>query len=200
MISDSDSPCILAVTIFLSLFFGVTFPSLLLFLSRKNSLQFIVHQGGSISSLLPWEREREVLMEPRSYHSPGEGCCGGWRRKMSTRERRMVPRLAATLPIWALNGKSPPDAAGAAHRASSWLVCRTARFQSFTHGLSRTGALIHAHALSRYPPPVQFCHRTSTVISFGPCGFGISVTQELGVHTCNLFQSPSFRLKGSLCK
>ncbi|RXN03425.1 calsyntenin-2-like isoform X1 [Labeo rohita] len=37
-----------------------------------------------------------------------------------------------------LNGKGPPDAAGAAHRVSSWLLRRTARFQSFTRGLLQT--------------------------------------------------------------
>lgn len=33
------------------------------------------------------------------------------------------------------------------------------------------------------PPPVKFCHRTSTVISFGPCSGDISVMQEFGVRT-----------------
>lgn len=75
-----------------------------------------------------------------------------------------------------LNGKIPPDATGAAHQVSFWLMCRAARFQSFIHGLAWT-------ARSRYPPPVKFCHRTSTVISFGPCSGDISVMQEFGVHT-----------------
>ncbi len=163
MISDSDSPCILAVTIFLSLFFGVTFPSLLLFLSRKNSLQFIVHQGGSISSLLPWEREREVLMEPRSYHSPGEGWCGGWRRKMSTRERRMVPRLAATLPIWAFEWKKPSRCCGGG--SSSLILARVP---------NRTLSVIHSWALT------DWCaHSRTRALSLPPTGSFVTALPRL---------------------
>lgn len=188
-------------SLFLSLFFGVTFLSLPLFLSREHSLQFIVHQGCSIYSLLPWEREGEVLMEPRSYHSLGEGWCGGGRRKMRMREKRMVPRLAATLPIWAFEWKRPSRCCGG---GSSSLILAPApnRTLSVIHPRALTDRCAHSrmHACSRHPPPVKFCHRTSTVISFGPCGFGISVMQELGVHTCNLFQSWSFRLRESLCK
>lgn len=122
--------------------FRVTFLSLPLFHSRQHSLQFIVHQGCSLQ--LASMGEREVLMEPRSYHSLGEGWCGGederWAREKGGRCRGLLQLCRYER----LNGKIPADATGAAHQVSSWLVRRTARFQSFVHGLARAAALTFA--------------------------------------------------------
>ncbi len=185
MISDPDSPCILAVTIppSFSLSFLVCNLSLSATLSQQEAFPTIYSPSGLLYLQLASmrERARERGANGASLLSqPGRGMM--WERVKTKDEHEKGGWCHGLLQLCRyerLNGKSPPDAAGAAHRASSWLVRRTTGFQSFTLGLSRTGALIHAHTLSRYPPPVKFCHRTSTVISFGPCGFGISVTQEL---------------------
>lgn len=69
---------------------------------------------------------------------------------------------------------------------------------SHARGLLEANARVRTLSLT---PPVKFCHLTFMAsIRFGPCSGGISITQEFGVHTCNLFQSPSFRLRESLCK
>ncbi len=173
-ISDSDSPCILAVTIFLSLFFGVTFPSLLLFLSRKNSLQFIVHQGGSISSLLPWERERERGANGASLLSqPGRGMM--WRVKTKDEHERKADGATACcnfadMSVWMekalqmLRGRLIEPHLGSCaepHAFSHSLMGSHGLVLSFTH--TRSLATLHRYSFVTALPRLSALDRVALV-------------------------------------
>lgn len=130
-----DRPSLFRVTVSLS----ATLP-------QQAAFPTIYSPSGLLSLQLASMREREVLMEPRSYHSLGEGWCGGEDERWAREKGGLCRGLLQLCRYERLNGKIPPDATGAAHQVSSWLVRRTARFQSFIHGLARTGALALALA------------------------------------------------------
>jgi len=142
-------------------------------LPQQGAFPTIYSPSGLLYLQLSSMRAREVLMEPRSYHSPGEGWCGA---EDERKEDGAVDYCNfADMSVWM--EKSLQMLRGRPIK-SHFGSC--AEPHAFSHSFTGSHGPL---ARSRYPPPLKFCHRTSTVISFGPCSADISVMQEFGVHT-----------------